>query len=120
MAESMSKAKEMPKRFWGEAVSTIVYILNRCPTKKIKHKRLYGAWESLKPNGIHLRIFGSVCFKHVPEQLRWKLDGRSQTMVLIGYHATSAYNLYSPNGDKIVINKDVLVDKAKGGIGLKG
>lgn len=29
----MLKAKDVPKRFWGEIVSTIVYILNRCPKK---------------------------------------------------------------------------------------
>jgi transposase InsO family protein len=35
MARSMLKAKGLPSWFWGEAVNTAVYILNRCPTKSV-------------------------------------------------------------------------------------
>jgi hypothetical protein len=31
----MLKAKGLPGWFWGEAVNTAVYILNRCPTKTV-------------------------------------------------------------------------------------
>jgi len=31
MARSMLKAKNMPNRFWGEAIYTDVHIINRCP-----------------------------------------------------------------------------------------
>lgn len=68
------KAKEMPYRFWGEATSTIIYILNRCPTKKIVEKTPHEAWTGLKSNVSHLRVFGSMCFRNVPEQSRKKLD----------------------------------------------
>ena len=108
------KAKDMPKRFWAEAASTAVYILNRCPTKKLVEKTPYEAWTGVKPNVSHLRVFGSMCFRHVPEQLRKKLDDRSQIMVLIGYHSTGAYKLYSPNDDKLVISRDIVVDESKG------
>jgi hypothetical protein len=32
---SMLKAKGLPDWFWGEVVSTVVYVLNRCPTKSV-------------------------------------------------------------------------------------
>lgn len=35
-------------------------------------------------------------------------------MMLISYHSTDAYKLYSPNDDKLVISRDVLVDEIKG------
>lgn len=76
-------------------------------------KTPYRAWTGSKPNVIHLRIFRSMCSRNVPEQLRKKLGDQSQTMVLIGYHLTSAYKLYFPNDDKLVINRDVLVDESK-------
>ena len=114
MTRSMLKAKEVPKRFWAEAASTAVYILNRCPTKKLVEKTPYEAWTGSKPKVSHLRVFGSICFRHVPEQLRKKLDDRSQAMVFIGYHSTGAYKLYSPNDDKLMISRDVLVDESKG------
>lgn len=67
MIMSILKAKDMPKRFWPEATSTIVYIINRYPTKKIVEKNPYEAWKGGNPNVSHLIFFGSVCFKHVPE-----------------------------------------------------
>ena len=36
MARSMMKAKSMSTRFWGEAVTTVVFILNHVPTKALK------------------------------------------------------------------------------------
>lgn len=81
--------------------------------KKIVEKTLYEAWTRQNPNVSHLRVFRSICFKHVPEQLRKKLSYQSQAMVLIGYHLTGGYKVYSPNDDKLVINQDVLVDERK-------
>lgn len=54
-----------------------------------------------------------MCFGHVLEQLRKKPDDRSQTIVLIGYHSTDTYKLYSPNDDELVIKRGVLVDEIK-------
>eukprot|EP01018_Ginkgo_biloba_P037286 Gb_00434 [translate_table: standard] len=36
MARSMMKAKSLPNSFWAEVVATLVYLLNRCPTKSVK------------------------------------------------------------------------------------
>jgi hypothetical protein len=35
-ARSMLKAKGLPNQFWGEAVFTVVYILNRTPTRSVE------------------------------------------------------------------------------------
>ena len=43
MARSMMKAKGMPARFWGEVVTTAVFILNRVPTKAPKGKTPFEA-----------------------------------------------------------------------------
>lgn len=67
MTKSMLKAKDLEKRFWAKTTLTIIYILNRCPTKKVVEKTPYEAWRGVKPNVIHLRVFGFMCFKHVPE-----------------------------------------------------
>src|ERR1051325_6768739 len=107
----MLKAKDMPKRLWDEAASRAVYILNRCPTKNIFGRKSYEAWTGSKPSVSHFRVFGSMCFRHVLEQLRRKLDDQSEVMVLICYHSTGAYKLYLPIEDKLVINIDVRVDK---------
>ena len=66
-----------------------------------------------QPNISHLRVLGSMCFRHVLEQVRKKLDDQSEVLVLIGYPLTSAYKLYSITEDKLVISRDVLVDQRK-------
>jgi hypothetical protein len=36
IARSMMKAKNLSGYFWGEAVTTVVYLLNRSPTRSVK------------------------------------------------------------------------------------
>ena len=40
----MMKAKSLLARFWGEAVTTAVFILNRVPTKALKGVTPFEAW----------------------------------------------------------------------------
>ncbi|KAK2446029.1 hypothetical protein QL285_016886 [Trifolium repens] len=114
MARSMLKGKNMPHKFWGEATSTAVHIINRSPTNKLKNKTPYEAWTGLKPSVGHFRIFGSLCFRHVPDQVRRKLDDRSQQMILYGYHPTGAYKFYAPKENKVMISRDIKFDESKG------
>jgi transposase InsO family protein len=110
MARSMLKQKNMPHMFWGEAVSTATYILNKCPTKKLKNKVPEQAWSGRKPSVKHLKVFGSICYKHIPDAKRSKLDDKSEKMILLGYHSTGAYKLYDPISKKVHISRDVIVD----------
>ena len=59
----MMKVKGMPAKFWGEAVTTVVFILNRAPTKALKGKTPFETWHGRKPNVSFLRTFG--CVDHV-------------------------------------------------------
>jgi len=113
MIRSMLKQKQMPHYLWGEAAATAAYLINISPTKKLQDKTPEEAWCGVKPSVQHLKIFGSLCFKHVPDQLRRKLDDKSQVMIMVGYHSTGAYKLYDPNNKKIVFNKDVKFDETK-------
>lgn len=37
-------------------------------------------------------------------------------MILIGYHSTSAYKLFSPNDNMVMISRDALFDEKNDGI----
>jgi hypothetical protein len=63
MARCMLKTMRVPPEFWGEAVYTAVYILNRSPTKSLNKKTPFEAWHGKKPRVSHLRTFG--CVAHV-------------------------------------------------------
>ena len=82
MARSMLKTKNLPKKFWAEAVSTSVYLLNRCPIKRLEDKTPEEVWSGTRPSVSHLRIFGSICYKHVPDAIRRKLDDKSENLIL--------------------------------------
>ncbi|RDX93043.1 hypothetical protein CR513_24745, partial [Mucuna pruriens] len=65
MARCMIKGKGLPNCYWGEAVTTAAYVLNRCPTKRLQSVTPKEAWTGDKPMVNHLRIFGSLSYKHV-------------------------------------------------------
>lgn len=90
------KQMSLPNNLWGEDVSTAAYILNRCPTKKLKEKVPNEMWFGRKASVGHLRFFGALCYKHVPDSKRRKLDDKICPMILVGYHPTRAYRLYIP------------------------
>lgn len=114
MTRSMLKGKELPKYLWGEAVSTTTFILNKCPTKGHQEITPEEAWTGRKTNVFQIRVFGSLCFKHVPEQMRRKLDDRSEKMIFLGYHLTGAYKLYDPRNKKVMVSRGVIIDEVRG------
>ena len=81
----MMKSKGVPAQFWGEAVTTAVYVLNRAPTKSLEGVTPYEAWHGKKPSVEHLRVFG--CVGHVTNNGPGvgKLSDRSVKMVFLGY-----------------------------------
>ena len=63
--------------FWAEAISTAVYLWNRCPTKAVNGMTPYEAWHGCKPKGKHLRVFCCNAYAHVPKDERSKLDSNA-------------------------------------------
>lgn len=108
----MIKQKGLPHNFRGETVAVVAYVLNRSPTKRLRNSVLEIVWSGKRPTLEHLRVFGSLCFKHVPNERR-KLDDKSKPMILIRYHETRAYMLYDPAKKKICINRDVVVNEVE-------
>ena len=97
MARSMMKAKGMPTRFWGEAVTMAVFILNHSLTKALTGKTSFEAWYGRKPSMSFLRTFGCIDHVRKTKPSLTKLEDRSTPMVFLGYaEGTKAYRLYDP------------------------
>ncbi|RDX68216.1 hypothetical protein CR513_52816, partial [Mucuna pruriens] len=71
-------------------------------------------WSGRKPAISHFRVFGSLCFKHIPDERRKKLDNKEQPIMFLRYDSTGSYKLYNLTSKKIVLSKDVAVDESKG------
>ena len=112
MARCMLFEKEMPKMFWVEAVNIVVFLLNRLPTKALKGKTPFEASYGFKPSLHNLRIFCCLCFAHVPNTKREKLDQKAEYGVFVGYSSlTKGYEIYQPLTRKIIVSRDVKFDE---------
>jgi len=112
MVRSMLKQKNIPHSFWGEAAMTIAHVLNRCPTKRLESIVPKEAWSGSKPSIKHFKIFGSFCFRHIPNQRRKKLDDISEPMIFVGYNSTGFYKLYNPKTKQVLFSGDVYFDES--------
>ncbi|KAL4036909.1 hypothetical protein IC575_000487 [Cucumis melo] len=107
MTRCMLHEKSLPKKFWARR-NTAVFLQNRLPTKALKEKTPFEAWYGYKPSLKFLKVFGCLCFTHVPQSKRDKLDRRASPGVFIGYSSISkAYKIFQPQTGKIVVSRDV-------------
>jgi len=77
---------EVPEHFWGDAILTACYLINRMPSSVLKnnisHSILF-PHEPLHP--LPLRVFGSTCFVHNFSPNLDKLSLRPHKCVFLGF-----------------------------------
>ena len=112
-ARSMLKAKGLPSKFWGEAVTTAVYLLNRSSSKSVGGKTPYELWTGSVPGVQHLRTFGCVAHMKVTTPNLKKLDDRSRRTIFVGYEPGSkAYRVYDPVSQRVHVSRDLVFEEA--------
>jgi hypothetical protein len=100
--------------FWGEAVVTAVYILNRSPTKALNGRTPYEPWHGRKPAVSHLRVFGCLAFSKELGHIG-KLNDRSTPGVFIGYaKGSKAYRILDLGTQRVRTTRDVVFDEGRG------
>lgn len=75
---------DLPINFWGDALMTVAYILNRVPSKSVTSTP-YESWEGRKPTLDHFRPWGSAGYVRIPSQQLGKLDSRGRKGIFIRY-----------------------------------
>jgi hypothetical protein len=108
----MMESKGLPGKFWGEAVNTTVYLLNRTPTRSMVGGTPYEAWYGRKPSVDHLRTFGCVAHVKTVSSHKRNLADRSTPMIMTGYEEGSrAYHLCNPSTNKVIVTCDVVFEE---------
>ena len=104
----------VPKNFWAEALATAVYLRNRCPTKAVTGMTPFEAWNGEKPSVDHLKVFGCLCYAHIPKDERKKLDSKAREAIFLGYgKEKKGYRLYDVSTKKIFFSRDVIFNEDK-------
>ena len=89
--------------FWGYALETVVYILNRVPSKSVPSTP-YEIWRGKKPNLKYLKIWG--CPAYVKRNFGHKLSARADKCLFVGYPKESiGYLFYHPTKHKVFVSK---------------
>lgn len=103
MVRSMIGHASLPKSFWGYALLTAVYLLNRVPTKVVSTTP-YEIWNGKKPHLSYLKIWG--CPAYVKRIVSDKLDAKSDKCLFIGYpKETRGYQFYHPLEQKVFVSR---------------
>ncbi|KAJ9552767.1 hypothetical protein OSB04_016812 [Centaurea solstitialis] len=86
VARTLMFQSHVPKRFWGDAILTAAYLINRMPTPVLHNKSPFSV---LFPKGTPFpltpRIFGCVAYVHDHRPQLTKLDPRAIRCVFLGY-----------------------------------
>ncbi|KAM0011112.1 putative RNA-directed DNA polymerase [Helianthus debilis subsp. tardiflorus] len=120
MVRCLLVEKSLPKWLWSEAGNWASHIVNRCATSALEDKVPEEAWSGKRPNVDYFKIFGCLCYVHVPTQLRSKLDDRSHKCIFLGISTESkAYRCYDPIARKIIISRDVCFEEEESWVWIK-
>lgn len=101
----------LPRSFWGEALTTAAYLVNRTPSSATGYICPEERWSRRKPSINHLRVFGCAAYAHTKDG---KLEPRSLRCVFLGYQeGTKGYRLSEREapGVKLIISRDVVFNE---------
>ncbi|KAJ8761673.1 hypothetical protein K2173_004449 [Erythroxylum novogranatense] len=103
MVRSMMGFAKLPKSFWGYALETVVYLLNRVPSKTVDVTP-YEIWTNKRPYLTHLKVWG--CPAYVKRIQSDKLDVKSNKCLFVGYpKETMGYQFYLAKEQKVFVLK---------------
>lgn len=111
-SRAMIEDSGIPKEFWGEAIRTVNYVMNRGISANMYGVTPAELWYGYKPDVSNLKVFGCVAHSHIPKELRTKLDTKTEKCVMLGY-APTGYRLWDVKKEKIIISRDVEFDENK-------
>ena len=99
----------LEKKFWAEAASTAVYLINRAPNASIEFKIPEEVWSGVKVEFSHLRRFGCVAYVHTVQD---KMSLRALKGIFMGYpQGTKRYRVWLPEEEKFTISRNVVFDE---------
>ncbi|KAK9043534.1 hypothetical protein V6N11_071870 [Hibiscus sabdariffa] len=117
MVRSMMSHTDLPTSFWGYALETTAFTLNRVPSKSVQ-KTPNEMWNGKRPNMTFMKIWG--CKAYVKHQMSTKLEPKSEKCTFVGYpKETKGYYFYNESKvfvarTGVFLEKEFLTNSGKG------
>src|SRR3989337_4602958 len=100
----MMSLTDLPLSFWGYALETAAFTLNRAPSKSVETTP-HELWFGKKPKLSFLKVWG--CDAYVKKLQPDKLEPKSEKCVFLGYpKETIGYTFYHRSEGKILVAKN--------------
>lgn len=107
-ARTMMIHAKLPKSYWGYAVLNAAFIRNRCISNVLDGKSAFEVVEGRKPDLEKLRVFGCLCYAHVPDEKRKKLDVKAMKCIFLGLsNVSKACIVQDVTSKRIFTSRDV-------------
>ncbi|RVW72247.1 Retrovirus-related Pol polyprotein from transposon TNT 1-94 [Vitis vinifera] len=108
-ARTLLLHSHVPFRFWGDAILTACYLINRMPSSvlhdQIPHSLLF---PDQPPYFLPPRVFGCTCFVHILTPGQDKLSVKAMKCLFLGYsRLQKGYRCYSLETHRYFISADV-------------
>ena len=101
MVRSMMSKSDLPLSFWGYALETAAFTLNRVPSKSVD-KTPHEMWTGKSRSLSFLKIWGCEAF--VKRLMSDKLTPKSDKCIFVGYpRETLVYSVYNREENKVFV-----------------
>nr|KYP63464.1 Retrovirus-related Pol polyprotein from transposon TNT 1-94 [Cajanus cajan] len=100
---------KVPLRFWGDAILSACYLINRMPSSVLNNQIPYTILypqKDLYP--VPLRVFGCTCFVHDLTPGKDKFFAKSLKCIFLGYsRLQKGYHCFCPQLQRYIVSADV-------------
>jgi hypothetical protein len=104
MVRSMTSQTDLPLSFWGYALKTAMFTLNRVPTKSVE-RTPYEIWTGKHPGLSFLKVWG--CEAYVKHLMPDKLTPKSDKYFFVWYpRKTEGYYFYNKAEGKVFVARN--------------
>lgn len=102
----------IPMKFWVEAFSTAVYIINRLPSAVIGNTTPFELLYRRPPAYDTFHVFGCRVYPCLRDYVSNKFDHRSRACVFLGYSTQhKGFRCFDPNSSRVYISRHARFDE---------